>query len=104
VKLKNILSEASQQWTVKDIIVVQKAHERVLKATASLQKAVERLGAVSKKNRNKPNGGLFESEAEAMYKSFQKASLPGSKFWKTWEDYKKSGEAAFPDNWKTNRS
>ena len=83
IKLKDTLNEASQQWQVKDIIVMQKAHERVLKATASLQKAVERLGAVSNKNRNKPNGGMFVTEAESMRKSFLKAVMPGSKFWKT---------------------
>tara|TARA_R110001583_G_scaffold113252_3_gene263779 strand:+ start:8458 stop:8775 length:318 start_codon:yes stop_codon:yes gene_type:complete len=103
IKLKDTLNEASQQWQVKDIIVMQKAHERVLKATASLQKAVERLGAVSNKNRNKPNGGMFVTEAESMRKSFLKAVMPGSKFWKTWEEYKKGGEAAFPKNWKTTR-
>ena len=103
IKLKDILNEASQQWQVKDIIVMQKAHERVLAATASLQKAVERLGAVSNKNRNKPNGGMFVAEAESMRKTFLKAVMPGSKFWKTWEEYKKGGEAAFPKNWKTTR-
>jgi len=104
MKLKNMLNEAEDNWTVKDIIVLQKAHERVLKATGALQKAVNNLDKVSYKNANKPNGVMFTNDARDMIKSFQKAVLPGSKFWKTWEAFKKGGEAAFPNNWKTTRS
>ena len=105
IKLKNILNEADNQWKVKDIIIMQKAHERVLKATKTLQNAVNNLEKVSNKNANKPNGKMFTAEASKMSKSFQQAVLPGgSKFWKTWEEYRKGGEAAFPNQWKTTRS
>ena len=30
MKLKEILNEAADQWTVKDILALQKAHERIL--------------------------------------------------------------------------
>jgi len=103
MKLKDILTEAPDQWTVKDIIVLQKAHERVLKATATLQKAVVALDKVSNKNANKPNGKMFTTDASNMLKSFNKAVMPGSKFWKGWEEFKKGAEAAFPNDWKTNR-
>ena len=104
IKFKNIISEAGDQWQVKDIIVMQKAHERVLKATKTLQNAVNNLEKVSNKNAKKPNGKMFVMEAKNMLKSFQKAVLPGSRFWKTWEEYRKGGEAAFPNQWKTTRS
>ena len=50
IKLKNLINEADDQWTVKDILVLQKAHERVLKSTKSLQKAVAALDKLSNKN------------------------------------------------------
>jgi len=103
IKLKNILNEAGDQWQVKDIIVMQKAHERVLKATAALQRAVNNLEKVSNKNANKPNGRMFTAEVSKMSRAFKSNVLPGSRFWKTWEEYKKGGEAAFPDNWLTTR-
>ena len=49
IKLKNMLNEAVDHWTVKDIIVLQKAHERVLKSTKTLQKAVVALDKLSNK-------------------------------------------------------
>ena len=49
MKLKDILNEAGDQWKVKDVIAMQKAHEKVLRATGALQKAVDNLGKVSKK-------------------------------------------------------
>ena len=104
IKLKNIVNEVGDQWQVKDIIVMQKAHERVLKATKTLQNAVNNLEKVSNKNAKKPNGKMFTTEASNMLKSFNKAVMPGSRFWKTWEEYRKGGEAAFPNNWKTTRS
>ena len=104
IKLKDTLNEAGDQWQVKDIIVMQKAHERVLKATKTLQNAVNNLEKVSNKNAKKPNGKMFTTEASNMLKSFNKAVMPGSRFWKTWEEYRKGGEAAFPNNWKTTRS
>ena len=97
---KNMVNEASQQWQVKDAIVIQKAHERVLKAASSLDKAVQRLAAVSKKHRNKPNAPLFEKEANAMYTAVQKDVLdPRSAFWKNWEAFKKTGKAIFDKHW-----
>ena len=100
MKLKHLLNEANQQWKVKDAIVIQKAHERVIKAAVSLDKAVQRLAAVSKKHRNKPNAALFEKEANAMYDAVQKDILnTSSKFWKNWEAFKKTGKAIFADHW-----
>ena len=104
IKLKNIVNEVGDQWQVKDIIVMQKAHERVLKATKTLQNAVNNLEKVSNKNAKKPNGKMFTTEASNMLKSFNKAVMPGSRFWKTWEEYRKGGEAAFPNDRKTSRS
>jgi hypothetical protein len=104
IKLTNVLNEAGNQWTVKDIIVMQKAHERVLKATGALQKAVNNLYKISNKNANKPNGKIFASEANDMSRNFERVvTNPSGKFWKNWEEYRKGGEAAFPDHWKTNR-
>jgi len=100
MKLKNIINEANQQWKVKDAIVIQKAHERVIKSVVTLDKAVQRLAAVSKKHRNKPNAALFEKEANAMYDAVQKDVLnTSSKFWKNWEAFKKTGKAIFADHW-----
>ena len=103
MKLKDLLTEGND-WRGKDIVVMQKAHERVLRSTASLQKAVVALEKLSNRNANKPNGKMFVKEAKDMLKAFSKAVMPGSKFWKTWEEYKKGGEAAFPDNWNTSRN
>ena len=104
IKLKNMLNEAGDQWTVKDILVLQKAHERVLKSTKSLQKAVAALDKLSMKNSGKPNGKMFTNDSSNMLKSFNKAVMPGSKFWKGWEEFMKGAEAAFPNNWKKTRS
>ena len=100
MKLKDLLNEASQQWQVKDAIELQKAHERVLRATSTLDKAVKSLAAASKKHRNKPNAALFEKEANAMYDAVQKDVLdPRSAFWKNWEAFKKTGKSIFQDHW-----
>ena len=104
MKLKNMLNEANDQWTVKDILILQKAHERVLKSTKSLQKAVAALDKLSMKNANKPNGKMFTADSSNMLKSFNKAVMPGSRFWKGWEEFMKGAEAAFPNNWKKTRS
>ena len=104
IKLKNMLNEANDQWTVKDILVLQKAHERVLKSTKTLQKAVTALDKLSNKNSGKPNGKMFTSDSSNMLKSFNKAIMPGSRFWKGWEEFMKGAEAAFPNNWKKTRS
>jgi len=100
MKLKDMVNEASQQWQVKDAIELQKAHERVIKAAVTLDKAVQKLAAASKKHRNKPNAALFEKEANAMYDAVQKDVLdPRSAFWKNWEAFKKTGKAIFSDHW-----
>ena len=118
MKLKEILNEAADQWTVKDILALQKAHERVLKATSNLQKAHERvlrstktlqkavvaLDKLSNKNAGKPNGKMFTKDAANMLKAFSKGVMPGSRFWKGWEEFMKGAEAAFPNNWKKTRS
>ena len=54
MKLTDLLNEAGDQWQVKDIIEMQKAHERILRATSALQKAGTNLEKISKKNRSKP--------------------------------------------------
>ena len=102
MKLTDLLNEGSD-WRGKDIVVMQKAHERVLRSTAALQKAVVALDKLSKKNANKPNGIMFVKEAKDMLTAFQKAVMPGSRFWTKWEEYKKGGEAAFPNDWNTSR-
>jgi len=100
MKLKNILNEAGDQWTVKDILLMNKAHTKVLTAAVTLDKAVQKLAAASKKHRNKPNAPLFEKEANAMYDAVQKDVLdPRSAFWKNWEAFKKTGKAIFSDHW-----
>ena len=104
IKLKNMLNEAGDQWTVKDILVLQKAHERVLKSTKSLQNAVTALDKLSMKNANKPNGKMFTADSSNMLKAFKSGVMPGSKFWKGWEEFMKGAEAAFPNNWKKTRS
>jgi len=104
IKLKNMLNEAVDHCTVKDIIVLQKAHERVLKSTKTLQKAVVALDKQSNKNAGKPNGKMFTKDSSDMLKAFNKAVMPGSRFWKGWEEFMKGAEAAFPNNWKKTRS
>ena len=66
MKLKDLLNEASDQWTVKDIIVLQKAHERVLRSTKTLQKAVVALDKLSNKNAGKPNGKMFTKDSNKI--------------------------------------
>ena len=104
IKLKDMIIEANDQWTVKDILVMQKAHERVLKATKTLQKAVVALDKLTIKNAGKPNGKMFTTDAANMSNAFVKGVMPGSKFWKGWEEFRKGAEAAFPNNWKKTRS
>ncbi len=101
MKLKNIVNEASQQWQVKDAIELQKAHEKVLRAASSLDKAVQKLAAAAKKHRNKPNAYLFGKEANAMHKAIQQNVInTNSTFWKWWEEFKKTGKAIFgPEHW-----
>lgn len=100
MKLKNMVNEASQQWQVKDAIELQKAHERVLRATSALDKAIQKLAAASKKHRNKPNAPLFEKEANAMYAAFEQNIMStSSRFWKNWEEFKKTGKAIFSNHW-----
>ena len=99
IKLKNVLNEAPEQWKVKDVIALQKAHEKVLRATANLQKAVANLGKVSKKNMKKPNGGVFVSEANDMYRNLERAIDGNGKFWTNWKEFQKAGKAAFPKDW-----
>jgi len=100
MKLKNIVNEASQQWQVKDAIELQKAHEKVLRAASSLDKAAQKLAAASKKHRNKPNAKMFEDEANAMFDAVQKFVLsPQSLFGKNWSKFKESGMAIFGKHW-----
>ena len=103
MKLQNMLNEAKDNWTVKDVLTLQKAHERVLRATSNLQKAVVALDKLSTTNVGKPNGKMFTKDAATMLKEFKKSVMPGSKFWNGWAEFMKGAEAAFPDNWKKTR-
>ena len=100
MKLKNIINEASEQWSVKDIIVLQKAHDKVGRATVALNKAVVALNKVTHANANKPNGDMFVGDINTIIKAFDSGISIKSKFWKAWQEYKKGGVAAFPNNWK----
>ena len=99
-KYNEFLNEASDQWTVKDIIILQKAHDRVGKATASLNKSIVALNKLTHKNASKPNGGMFVKDINDMVREFDKGISVKSKFWKSWEEFKKGAKAAFPNNWK----
>ena len=95
-----MVNEASQQWKVKDAIELQKAHERVLRAASSLDKACQKLEAASKKHRNKPNAEMFGKEANKMYNAIGKFVMnPGSEFWRNWDAFKKTGKAIFGEHW-----
>ena len=72
IKLKNIINEGPNDWQVKDIIKMQKAHEKVLRAAAMLDKAVVNLRKISDKNANKPNGKMFITDADNMKKSLDR--------------------------------
>ena len=99
MKLKDLLTEGND-WRGKDIVVMQKAHERVLRAISTLDKAVINLQKVSNKNANKPNGKMFTAEANDMKKHLDKDVLnPNSNLWKAFLEYRKGGQAAFPNNW-----
>ena len=100
MKLKDLLNEAGANWTVKDIIVLQKAHDRVGKATIALNKSVVALNKLTHKNASKPNGGMFVKDINDMVREFDKGISVKSKFWKSWEEFKKGAKAAFPNNWK----
>jgi len=100
MKLKNILNEASQQWKVKDAIEIQKAHERVLKAISTLDKAAIKLAAVSKKHRNKPNADIFQKEAELLRKGVERGVTgTTSRVWDAWDAFRQTGRAIFKDHW-----
>ena len=100
MKLKDILNEGPKDWTVKDIIVLQKAHDRVAKATIALNKSVVALKKLTEKNASKPLGVMFMKNINDMIREFDKGISMKSKFWKTWEEYKKGAKAAFTNNWK----
>jgi hypothetical protein len=100
MKLKNVLKEAPEQWKVKDAIELQKAHERVLKAISTLDKAVLKLAAASKKHRNKPNAEIFEKEAELMRKGVERGVTgTTSMVWDAWDSFKQTGKAIFGEHW-----
>jgi len=100
MKLKNMINEASQQWQVKDAIELQKAHERVLKAMGTLEKATLKLAAASKKHRNKPNAEIFQKEAELLRKGVERGVTDTTSMaWKAWDEFRKTGKAIFQDHW-----
>ena len=99
MKLKDLLTEGND-WQVKDIIKMQKAHEKVLLAAAKLDTAVVNLRKISDKNAIKPNGKMFQQDANDMKRGLDRDLLnPNSNFWKAFEEYRKGGKAAFPNNW-----
>ena len=99
MKLKDLLTEGND-WRGKDIVVMQKAHQRVLIAAAKLDKAVTGLQKVSDKNANKPNGKMFTVEANLMKQHLSKDLMnTNTRFWKAFLEYRKGGQAAFPNNW-----
>ena len=99
MKLKDLLTEGND-WRGKDIVVMQKAHERVLRAVGALGNAVNNLQKVSNKNANKPNGKMFTAEANDMKKHLDKDLMnTNTRFWKAFLEYRKGGQAAFPNNW-----
>jgi len=100
MKLKNMISEASQQWQVKDAIELQKAHERVLRAISTLEKATLKLAAAAKKHRNKPNADIFQKEAELLRKGVE-MGVTGttSRVWDAWDAFRQTGRAVFKDHW-----
>lgn len=94
------INEASKDWLGKDIVTMQKAHERVLKAVITLEKAVKNIQKVSDKNEGKQNAEMFQKDANDMIKYFNNYILnTDSGFWNAYEEYRKGGRAAFPDNW-----
>jgi transposase len=100
MKLKDMVNEADDQWRVKDIIEMQKAHEKILRAAVAMSKATKKLNDICQKHQKKPNGQLFRKEAGTVHYNFENSILnTSSKFWKAWEDIRKSGKAAFPNNW-----
>jgi hypothetical protein len=100
MKYVSHLNEASDQWRVKDVIEMQKAHNKVLNGVGTLNRAIENLEKLSKKNAKKPNGKVFVSEVDGMLNAFELGILSTkSKFWKSWEEFKKAGKAAFPNDW-----
>ena len=100
IKLKNILNEADDQWRVKDIIAMQKAHERVLRAINTLDKAVKNIDKLADKNADKPNGKMFKNETNQMKRAYERDIYsPRSQFWIAYEEYRKGGRAAFPNEW-----
>ena len=94
--VKNILNEASDQWTVKDILLMNKAHTKVLTALSKFDKAVERLQKLSDKNANKPNGKMFKDDATTLTKA---QHVINGKFMTAWREFGRGARAAFPKNW-----
>jgi len=96
MKLKNILNEAGDQWTVKDILLMNKAHTKVLTALSKLDKSVANLQKLSDKNANKPNGKMFKNDASSMTKAHDNIN---GRFMDAWREFAKGARAAFPNNW-----
>jgi hypothetical protein len=94
------VNEASADWKVKDIIEMQKAHENVLAKVSALNKAVQKLEKLDKKNAGKSNAEMFVNDVQGMRRALDSSILDtDSRFWKAWEEYKKGGKAAFPSEW-----
>ena len=100
IKLNDILNEEEDQWRVKDIIQMQKAHQRVLRAAITLEKSIKNIQKLADKNANKPNGKMFKNETNQMERAFERDILnTRSQFWIAYEEYRKGGRAAFPNEW-----
>ena len=100
MKLKDILNEAPKQWQVKDAIVLQKAHERVLKSISALDKSTKNLETVLGKNKGKPNYELLAKEAQMLIKGVERGVTgTTSMVWDAWDAFRQSCKAIFGEHW-----
>ena len=101
IKLKNMLNEAGGQWQVKDAIVIQKAHERVMKAISALDKSAKNLEKVVGKHKGKPNSELLAKESQLLIKGV-KRGVTGttSMVWDAWDAFRQSCKAIFGEHWR----
>ena len=100
MKLKTILNEADKNWKVGDIHEMKKAHENVLTKVSALNKAIQKLEKLDKKNTGKPHADMFANDVKDMRKALDTFIIDAkSKFWSAWEEYTKGGKAAFPGEW-----
>ena len=96
----NLLNEANDQWQVKDAIVIQKAHERVLKAISALDKSTKNLEKVVGKHKGKPNSELLTKESQMLIKGVERGVTgTTSMVWDAWDAFRQSCKAIFGEHW-----